>query len=144
MKHRVNTFLSILFDSMRPLKLIMLFTYILTGVALYLRADDNTSDVHLVFHVFATFGLGPLAHLLVWELICLYIAIARYVGLFHWQGVWYTRRTTPIFGIILWSFLFASAATAAQFGMGLLYIVCALIEVWILGRAFSENKLGIN
>jgi hypothetical protein len=27
--------------------------------------------------------------------------------------------------------------------MALLYIVCALIETWILARAFAENKLGV-
>jgi hypothetical protein len=131
----MKTLISIFCDSTRPLKLIMMVSYLITAIALYMRADDASGDARYIFEVMDVWY---------WEAICLYIATARYVGLFWWKGHPLTRRTTPILGIILWSFLFTSAVTATQFGFGLLYLVCAFIEVWILARAFAEKQLGID
>jgi len=137
----MNTLKSIYCDSTRPMKLVMMLTYIITTVALYLRHDDHTGDAR---YIFEAFHMSNDAHLVLWSLICLYCATARYVGLFWWKGLVWTRRTTPLAGMVLWAFLFTSAVKSTEFGFGLLYIICLLIETWILSRAFAESKLGID
>jgi hypothetical protein len=134
MKRHLQILASIFCDSMRPMKLVMMTTYLVTIFALQLRSDDAGNDMQMLFEI---------APVWVWQLVCFYIFVARYVRLFWWVGFSLTRRTTPVMAMAFWSFLFSSAIVAVDFGMALLYIVCALIETWILARAFAENKLGV-
>jgi hypothetical protein len=130
----MNSIGSIFCDSMRPLKLVTVPLYALCAVGLSMAENHGRADLILVLHV---------APLWIWALMCAYISVSRYIGLFIWQGTWWTRRFAPILGITIWAMLFSASLVAPNFGMGLLYIVAAFIEVWILARAFAEKLFGV-
>ena len=134
MKKRAYIIASIFCDSMRPLKLITILLYALCAFGLSLSDKRRSADLAFVFDA---------APWWVWMLACAYVVVARFVGLFVWQGWWWTRRSTPIIGLTIWSMLFSASLHAPNFGMGLLYLVGCVIEAWLLARAFSEKALGI-
>ena len=129
----IRYFVEIFFDSLRPLKLLSIALYLLAGVGIFLRQKDASGDVHLLLHI---------APLFCWATMFLFMCVSRFLGLFYPQsGTVLTRRVTPVVGIVLWSYMFAASLVAPDFGMGLLYLVAASIEVWILARSITDESL---
>jgi hypothetical protein len=131
-----RTLASIFLDSMRPIKLITIPTSLLAAAGIYANSGtDPAGDLALLVQVLPAWA---------WVLMLVYIAIARFVGLFIWGGVRWTRRTTPIIGIVAWSLLFVGGAVATPMeGMSILYLIPMVIETWILARALIEDEYGI-
>jgi hypothetical protein len=131
-----ETFVHILCDSMRPVRFISLWVYILVAGS-FCHAGYNTKysdELQVLFNAFPWW---------VWACLSTYVAIARFIGLFVWEGKWYTRRITPVIGMVVWAFLFTGAGILTPIdGMALLYFIPMGMEVWILGRAFAEGFIG--
>jgi hypothetical protein len=122
---------SIYWDSTRPLKLLTLFLYPLAAFGMYLSSFNENGDTHLLMR---------LAPWWVWALMVSYVWCARLVWLIWWEGLKWTRRTTPFFGICFWSFLLASNLQRPEtLAFGTMYGICALLEGWILSRAWMED-----
>lgn len=133
----LQTLRYIYWDSTRPIRLITVLLYPLAAAGLYLSWQGKASDVHFMFHLVP--GVPDYCHAWAWGLVVSYIFIARVVGLFFWKGLVWTRRTTPMLGVIFWSMLLASNLHDPNtLAFGTLYGVAALIEAWILSRAWLE------
>lgn len=129
MNKTVKTLVEIFYDSTRPTRFVMLWAYLFAGVGLCMRAQDSSGDVALMFSI---------APLWLWLGLCAFVIVTRALGLFSSIPVTYvTLRITPILGIILWAALFVSGALSSPRGMALLYVLCAVTEVWILARVFA-------
>ena len=127
----MKTLRSIFWDSTRPVKFLTLFLYPLASIGMYLAHLMKDGDASLMLGFLPWWA---------WSVVALYISVARFVGLFFWFGIPATRRTTPILGVIFWSMLLASAIEHIDtFAFGTLYGVCALLEGWLLSRAWMEN-----
>ena len=129
-----ETLESMFFDSTRPMRFVMMWSYIFACAGICIRASDASGDMALMFDV---------APLWVWASVCTTLAGARFIGIFHRDYVTYfTRRTAPVMGIFMWSALFAAGIAVEPRGMALLYLICAAIEVWFLARAFASKLIG--
>ena len=129
-----QTLESMFFDSTRPVRFIMMWSYLFACAGLCMRASDSGGDVQLLFQ---------LAPLWVWATVCTTMVGIRFVGLFlpH-MATRFTRTASPILGIFMWSALFAAGIAVEPRGMALLYLICAAIEVWLLARAFAAKMIG--
>lgn len=131
-----QTFVHILCDSMRPVRFISMWVYILVAAS-FCHAGynpDHSTELDVLLNTVPWW---------VWSGMATYVAIARFCGLFVWKGVIYTRRTTPVIGMTVWAFLFTGAGILTDIdGMAALYLIPMGMEVWILGRAFTEDTLG--
>jgi hypothetical protein len=111
--------------------------YPLAMLGLYFAWDKGIPDVQWMFH---TMPCPEYCHALVWGLLIAYVWVARIVGLFIFEGWKWTRRTTPMLGIAFWSSLLASNLQSPDtLAFGTLYGVAALLETWILSRAWLET-----
>lgn len=131
-----TTFVQILCEPMRPVRFISLWVYILVAASFCHTgtSPEHSDDLNILLNT---------APWWFWSGLASYVAIARFCGLFVWVGVIYTRRTTPIVGMTVWAYLFTGSAILTPIdGMALLYLIPAAMEVWILGRAFTEDSLG--
>ena len=132
--HYRETLESMFFDSTRPIRFIMMWSYLFACAGLCMRAADSGADVALLFQI---------APLWVWASVCVTLAGFRFVGIFHTElTTYFTRRAAPIMGIFMWSALFAAGIAVEPRGMALLYLICAAIEVWLLARAFASKLIG--
>ena len=127
----LQTLYSIYWDSTRPMRLVTILLYPLAAFGIYLSHIAADTDADLMLHI---------APWWVWALMVGYVFTARVVGLFFWHGIVATRKTTPIVGVIFWSMLLASNLTHPDtLAFGTLYGVAAIIEGWILSRAWLED-----
>jgi hypothetical protein len=111
--------------------------YPLAVLGLYLAWAKGIPDVQWMFR---TFPCPEYCHALLWGLLIAYVTVARFVGLFMFEGWRWTRRTTPMIGIAFWSSLLASNLHSPDtLAFGTLYGVAALLETWILSRAWLET-----
>ena len=122
---------AIYWGDLKSLKFVTIPLCVLAAGGLFLRSfdQDNDGDLMLILHILDWWVLA---------LMLLYVAIARAIGLFVWDGVLFTKITVPLMGMALWCLFFASAFKADDFGMGLLYLVAAFIETWICSRAIAD------
>jgi len=118
------------FDSLRPLKLVMVSLYAVLCISFYFRRD-GVSDAELLMRWVPWYF---------WSFGCFATAVIRGYGLFKHQGPFYMRIGTPVAGAAFWSLLLGAALTAENFGFSLMYIVCASIEVWIGARALTDKR----
>lgn len=132
----LTTFLIVLGQDMRPVKLITIPLTFLASVGIYMQyATGSTGDFDLLFH------LEPWWF---WSVLFSFVGVSRFVGIFVWAGTMWTRRVTPVVGIVLWSMMFASSDIASPAeGMGLLYLIPLGMETWILGRALYDEGIGL-
>jgi hypothetical protein len=128
----------IFWESPDPLKLLTLVMYPLAAYGLYRAYATSAPDVHWMFHIVRS--APAFCHAIVWGALILYMGLARYIGLFFWEGTRFTQCATPILGVLFWAALLASSlADADHLAFGLLYAVAAAMEMWILSRAWLEN-----
>lgn len=134
----LKTLNHIYWDSTRPIKLLTCFMYPLAAIGLYLAWAKGMPDVQWMLHITPA---SPAVHALVWGLLVLYVFVARMVGVFIFRGYKWTLRTTPMVGIAFWSCLLASNLHDMEtLAFGTLYGVAALLETWILSRAWLETQ----
>ena len=115
-----------------PTKFWSIWVAVFASAGMALKSNQTGSDIHLML---------TLAPWWVWSLILLHVVTARTVSLLWWTGVVATRIFTPLISVFLWGFFFASQFVAPNFGLGLLFLVPALQETWILSRVFYDEKL---
>ena len=126
----MQTLRSMYWDSIRPIKFLTMLLYPLAALGMWLDNRDVHGDQHLLFEIAPWWA---------WSLGLTYIFIARFVGIFFWEGLTVTRRTTPILGVFFWSMMLASNLQHPEtLAFGTLYGVAALLEGWILSRAWME------
>ena len=134
----LETLHSVYWDSTRPTKMLTIFMYPLAAIGLYMAWHKGTPDVQWMLHIVDDFSAG--LHAFVWGLLVLYVFVARVVGVFVFRGFKWTLRTTPMIGIAFWSCLLASNLHDTNtLAFGTLYGVAALLETWILSRAWLET-----
>jgi len=115
-----------------PTKYWSIWVAVFAAAGMWLRADDATGDMHLLVHLLPWWA---------WTFLLTYVAITRSITILWWNGTVWTRLLTPLFSIFLWGFFFASQFVAPNFGLGLLFLVPALQETWILSRVFYDERL---
>lgn len=129
-----ETMASMFFDSTRPTRFIMLWAYLVCGLGIAAGAFDRDPDLSLMFEIAPAWA---------WVALCLFLTAGRFVGLFMQTQVnYFTRRLTPIAGIIFWSSMFAAGVHHEPTGVEMLFAVCAWTEVWILARVFATTTMG--
>lgn len=139
MRSPLQTLRHIYWESTAPIRLLTILMYPLAMLGLYYSYLSDASDMEWAFHLLS--GVPEYCHALFWGLWVLYIWIARLVGVFVFKGWKWTLRTTPMLGVIFWSMLLASNLhDTATLAFGTLFGVCALIETWILSRAWLETE----
>lgn len=120
----------IFYDSLRPTKLITIVTSILAGIAMCVPAADPAQDFMFLTNLVPGWG---------WAMLFLAHATGRLLGLFYLKEIKSAHYLVSAIGIWLWSMLFTSSAIMTPLeGMGLLYIILIVIEVWILCRNIMD------
>lgn len=114
-----------------PTKFWSIWICLLASVGMYMRRDDPQGDIHLLISIAPWWA---------WMLLLAYIGVSRVVGLFWWRGNLFTKVATPLVCIVVWSLFFAAGVTAPNFGLGLLFLVPAFQEAWLLGRVVFEER----
>jgi hypothetical protein len=76
-----------------------------------------------------------------WMLLLVYMMATRTITILWRSGTVWTRIITPLLSICVWGFFFSAQFVAPNFGLGLLFLVPALQETWILSRVFWDEEL---
>jgi hypothetical protein len=134
----IQTLRHVFWESTAPMRVLTILMYPVAAFGLWAAWVKQTPDSHLMYHLLP--GVPDFCHAWLWGLVVAYIFIARVIGIFIWEGKRFTRRTTPMFGVIFWSMLLASsAADHANMAFAPLFGIAALVECWILSRAWLES-----
>lgn len=114
-----------------PTKFWSIWVAIFAAAGMTLRAGDG-GDVSLLIRLLPWWA---------WALMLLYVVVARVVSILWWKGTTLTRVFTPLLSVFIWGFFFSSQFVAPHFGLGLLFLVPAFQETWILSRVFWDERL---
>lgn len=132
----MNRLLSILGDSLRPLKLVSILMSIIAAIAIMLhRTNDPHDDMALLTQIMPD---------IYWIILFLGHALIRYVHLFtsYAKVLKYSCHVAASMGIWLWSMMFVGGALMTPMeAMTLLYGTIIIVEVWILVRAITDTKI---
>ena len=115
-----------------PTKFWSIFVAVFAACGLALRAGDVNGDMALLVQVMPWWA---------WSLALVYVLVNRLIYLLFWRGNVFTRISTPLVSIFVWGYFFAAQFVAPDFGLGLLFLVPALQETWILSRVFWDERL---
>lgn len=125
---------SIYQDSLRPLKLVMIFMSLLAAIGMGLQKSQDPHD-DLIF-------LTNVMPWIIWSSLFFLHAMLRYIGLFSKKLMPYTKHVyfaASSLGIWLWTMLFVGAAIMTPIEtMSMIYGILILSEVWILSRSVVD------
>lgn len=116
----------------QPTKFWSIWVALLASIGMLLKANDPSTDINLLLHLFPWWF---------WSIALAYMAVSRAIAVMWWNGTVATRIFTPLLSIVVWGLFLAAQKVAPQFGLGLLFIVPAFQEVWILSRVFWDERL---
>lgn len=137
MRHFLSLLVGVYRSDIRALKALTLVLYPLSAIGIYFSWRDHATDTALMFSVV---NAPDYCHALFWGVAVMFLTVSRFVGLFVWQGTYWTRRLTPVIGVVFWSLLLGSnLADRGTLVFGFMFVVPALMETWIVSRAWQEK-----
>lgn len=132
MTTRERLFLLYLGDT-QPTKYWAIWVALFAAMGLMLRAGDSGHpDTDLLIDLMPGWA---------WMLLLVYMMATRTITILWRSGTVWTRIITPLLSICVWGFFFSAQFVAPNFGLGLLFLVPALQETWILSRVFWDEEL---
>lgn len=132
MTTRERLFLLYLGDT-QPTKYWSIWVALFAAMGLMLRSGSNGHpDTDLLIDLMPGWA---------WILLLVYMIATRTITILWWSGTVWTRILTPLLSICIWGFFFSAQFVAPNFGLGLLFLVPALQETWILSRVFWDEEL---
>lgn len=132
MTTRERLFLLYLGDT-QPTKYWSIWVALFAAMGLMLRAGDSGHpDTDLLIDLMPGWA---------WMLLLVYMMATRTITILWRSGTVWTRIITPLLSICVWGFFFSAQFVAPNFGLGLLFLVPALQETWILSRVFWDEEL---
>jgi hypothetical protein len=105
---------------------------LLAGLGMSLRSGAPSPDMQLLFDI---------APWLVWSVLLWTTSASRLIAILFGKGNLLLRISTPLLGLLIWVFFFTANAIAPNFGLGLLFLIPAIQEAWILSRVFYDERL---
>lgn len=134
----MNTLRTLYWESTRWARFVTIILCTLAAAGVFLRRNSSGGDLHLIFHML------PWS---VWVTALLFIAAHRYWCLWH-SAVCGPDclETVPgtfvcVLALFVWTAFLVSSAIASDFGLALMLIACAMIEMWLLARHIERLKL---
>ena len=117
----------------QPTKYWSIWVALFAAMGLMLRAGDSGHpDTDLLIDLMPGWA---------WMLLLVYMMATRTITILWRSGTVWTRIITPLLSICVWGFFFSAQFVAPNFGLGLLFLVPALQETWILSRVFWDEEL---
>lgn len=100
---------------------------LLAAVGIWMRADDPTEDIALLFQVAPWWA---------WSSMLTILVIYRVMGIFEYGMTPLTAGLIPLISMFIWAMFLAAALVAPHFGLSLLFLVPAIQDTWLLSRWF--------
>lgn len=126
---------SILFDSLRPLKLISILLSLIAAIAIGFRLTNDPNN-NLTF-------LSQVMPDIYWIVLFLVHMVIRYVNLFTevTRYMKYSCNLVSSLGIWLWSMMFVGGAMLTPVETtSVMFLVVVFVEVWILSRTIIDHQ----
>ena len=129
----VDTLIEILATDIRPVKLVSVLPMMLAGLGfvalIHVSGTKPNHDFDFACKILPAW---------MWAMMFFVCAAARTVGLFFWSGPPPVKVIVPFLAMGLWVTMFSSNFISEPDSIfAVLYLVPALMETWILGRALD-------